>query len=210
MPRQNRVTPFGEIIATPERGMFMGNRGLLHDSQGRIQRTWKEVRWIICLLNFKGRQRQLMTPGQYTELFFLDEATALAAGHRPCAECRRDRYNDFRKAWQAAHAGTRPPTAVEMDRQLHAERIASDRSKRSFLANLKDLPNGVFVRYGASGENAYLLWNDKLVRWTATGYKEEKNRPIDLEVMVLTPESTVRTIQSGFLPEIHSSMKAPE
>ena len=95
MPRQNRVTPAGDIIATPERGTFFGNRGVLHDDQGRIRRTWQLKRWLICVLEYKGRRRTVMTPGRYTELFFLDEATALAAGHRPCAECRRERYNAF-------------------------------------------------------------------------------------------------------------------
>src|SRR6185503_4182043 len=105
MPRQNRVTPFGHIIATPERGTYLGNRGVLHDSEGRIRRTWQLRRWIVCVLALKGRKRQVMTPGHYTELFFLDEATALAAGHRPCAECRRERFNAFRKAWRAARPG---------------------------------------------------------------------------------------------------------
>src|SRR5580658_4307221 len=95
MPKQNRVNPFGEIIATPERGTFMGNRGVLHDDQGRIRRKWQGKRWIVCVLEFRGRKRKMMTPSRYTELFFLDEATALAAGHRPCAECRRDRSTLF-------------------------------------------------------------------------------------------------------------------
>src|SRR5271165_1152863 len=118
MPRQNRVTPFGEIVAVPERGTFMGNRGNLHNAEGHIKRTWQVKRWLVCLLEFKGRKRTVMRPGFYTELFFLDEATALAAGHRPCAECRRERYNDFRKAWQSSHPGTSGsslPTADEID-----------------------------------------------------------------------------------------------
>ena len=115
MPRQNRVTPFGDIIATPHRGTFMGNRGVLHDAGGRIKRAWQLKRWIVCVLVFKGRKRQVMTPGHYTELFFLDEATTLAAGHRPCAECRRDRFLAFGRAWRSARPkgkqGDRP-TAV--------------------------------------------------------------------------------------------------
>src|SRR4051812_13082053 len=102
MPRQNRVTPSGEIVAVPERGTMLGNRGLLHDGQGLIVRQWKEKRWIVCVLQFKGRRREVMSPGLYTELFFLDEATALAAGHRPCAECCRERFDAFRGAWAAA------------------------------------------------------------------------------------------------------------
>ena len=103
MPRQNRVNPFGEIIATPERGTFMGNRGVLHDEEGRIRRKWQGKRWLVCVLEFRGRKRKVMTPRRYTELFFLDEATALAAGHRPCAECRRERFKSFCYAWQQAH-----------------------------------------------------------------------------------------------------------
>src|SRR5262245_2769345 len=99
MPRQNRVTPFGEIIATPERGTFMGNRGVLDDETGKIRRTWQVRRWLLCVLEFRGRHRTVMTPGHYTELFFLDEATGLAAGHRPCFECRRDRFRAFQEAW---------------------------------------------------------------------------------------------------------------
>src|SRR3954451_12290461 len=103
MPRQNRVTPFGHIIATPERGTFMGNRGILHDEQGTIRRPWKVKRWLVCVLEFRERQRTVMAPNRYTELFFLDEATALAAGHRPCAECRHERFLAFCAAWKNAH-----------------------------------------------------------------------------------------------------------
>src|SRR6201998_3464626 len=105
MPRQNRVTPFGEIIATPERGTFMGNRGILHDELGHVKRAWQVRRWLVCVLEFRGRKRTVMTPNRYTELFFLDEATALAAGHRPCAECRHARFLDFCHAWRTATPG---------------------------------------------------------------------------------------------------------
>src|SRR5437762_13426760 len=131
MPRQNRVTPFGEIIATQGRGTFLGNRGVLHDGAGHVKRAWQLKRWLVCVLEFRGRKRQVMTPGHYTELFFLDEATALAAGHRPCAECRRERFNAFRKAWRSAHPGAGAsslPTADEIDRRLHAERVADRKS----------------------------------------------------------------------------------
>ena len=124
MPRQNRVNPFGEIIATPERGTFMGNRGVLHDDEGRIRRKWQGKRWIVCVLEFRGRKRKVMTPSRYTELFFLDEATALAAGHRPCAECRRERFKSFCCAWQPAHPqkGGSRPSASDIDTCLNAER----------------------------------------------------------------------------------------
>jgi hypothetical protein len=147
MPRQNRVTPFAEVVATPERGTIFGNRGLLHDPAGRIRRPWRLKRWLLCVVAFKGRKRQVMTPGRYTELFFLDEATGLAAGHRPCAECRRDRYLAFRNLWPA---GVLP--AVALDDQLHAERLNPDGSQRTFEANLDNLPDGVFVtRRGSVG-----------------------------------------------------------
>ena len=128
MPRQNRVTPFGELIATSERGTFLGNRGVLHDDAGCIQRPWQVKRWLLCLLDFRGRKRRVMTPRRYTELFFLDEATGLAAGHRPCAECRHDRFLAFCEAWRSGKR--RIPTAAVIDDQLHRERLASDRSKR--------------------------------------------------------------------------------
>src|SRR5262245_59079626 len=132
MARKNRVTPSGEIVATPERGTLMGNRGVLHDDQGRIVRRWQGKRWIACVLEFRGRKRTVMTPGRYTELFFLDEATALAAGHRPCAECQRERFNAFRDAWRRGNGVAMPPTAPEIDGRLHAERLGPGGSKRTW------------------------------------------------------------------------------
>lgn len=208
MPRQNRVTPFGNIIATPERGTFMGNRGVLHDAEGQIRRAWQLKRWIACVLEFRGRKRQVMTPGRYTELFFFDEATALAAGHRPCAECRHARFLDFCNAWGTAHPtdGTSArPTAREIDDRLHAERLAPDRSKRSFVAALDDLPDGVIVAVAAWGAQAYLVWDDYLLAWSPEGYGERRRRPKGEAVRVLTPKSTVETIRAGYLPEIHPS-----
>jgi hypothetical protein len=208
MARQNRVTPFGQIIATPDRGTFLGNRGVLHDAEGRLQRAWQGKRWLVCVLEFRCRQRQVMMPGRYTELFFLDEATALAAGHRPCAECRRERFNAFRLAWRSAHSGNSGsilPPADEIDRQLHAERIGPGRSKRMFEASLGKLPNGVFVQSADRGEGAYLVWNDVLLAWSAGRYTKRIARPKKAEVAVLTPESTVAAIRAGYIPEIHPS-----
>ena len=211
MPRQNRVTPFGEIIATPERGTFMGNRGVLHDAEGRIKRTWQLKRWIVCVVEFRGRKRQVMTPGRYTELFFLDEATALAAGHRPCAECRHARFLDFYNAWRQAHrVGGRSarPTAQEIDDRLHAERVAPDRSKRSFEAVLDGLPDGVIVTVAAWGDCAYLVRGDSLLAWSPGGYGERRRRPKRGEVKVLTPPSTVAAIRAGYIPDLHPSARA--
>jgi hypothetical protein len=208
MPKQNRVTPFGDLIATPGRGTFMGNRGVLHDGEGRIRRAWSLKRWIVCALEFRGRKRSVMTPGRYTELFFLDEATALAAGHRPCAECRHARFLAFCNAWGTASpgdGGSSRPTATVIDDRLHAERIASNRSKRSFLGSLDELPDGVFVTVAAWGEQAYLVWGDRLLAWSPGGYGERRRRPKGEEAKVLTPQSTVGTIRAGYVPEIHPS-----
>jgi hypothetical protein len=206
MPRQNRVTPTGEIIATPERGTFMGNRGVLHDVHGRIRRPWQLKRWILCLLEFRRRKRQVMAPGHYTELFFLDEATGLAAGHRPCAECRRDRFNAFRRAWRAGNpglAGTEDVTASTLDQRLHADRVA-DGSQRTFTADLDGLPDGVFVRPGGD-EGAWLLWAGALLAWSPAGYGEHRTRPRRERVSVLTPRWTVEAIRAGYVPVVHPS-----
>jgi hypothetical protein len=208
VPRQNRVTPFGEIIATPERGTFLGNRGVLHDAAGHLRRAWQLKRWLVCVLEFRGRKRQVMTPGHYTELFFLDEATALAAGHRPCAECRPARFLDFCNAWGMAHpaeGASARPTAQEIDDRLHAERVAPGRSKRSFEAALDRLPDGVFVAVAAWGGRACLVRGDYLLAWSPGGYGERRRRPKGEAVRVLTPQSTVGTIRSGYVPEIHPS-----
>lgn len=208
MPRQNRVTPFGDIIAIPDRGTFLGNRGVLHDDEGRIQRAWQVKRWIVCVLEFRGRKRRIMTPRRYTELFFLDEATALAAGHRPCAECRHVRFLAFCNAWAKAHrteGRSARPTADEIDRRLHTERLAPDRSKRDYVAALDDLPDGLFVTVAAWGEQAYLVRGDSLLAWSPGGYGERRRRPKGEAVRVLTPKSTVETIRAGYAPEIHPS-----
>jgi len=195
------VNPFGEIVSTPERGTFMGNRGVLHDDEGRIRRKWQGKRWIVCVLEFWGRKRKVMTPSRYTELFFLDEATALAAGHRPCAECRRERFNSFCCAWRQAHPqkGGSQPSASDIDNCLHAERVSP---KNLFVAKLADLPNGVFVKFA---EEPYLVYNDRLLAWSAGGYTKRIDRPHNAEVIVLTPKSTVATIRAGYVPVIHIS-----
>jgi hypothetical protein len=209
VPRQNRVTPFGDIVATSERGTIMGNRGVLHDAEGHITRAWQLERWIVCVLEFRGRKRSVMTPGHYTELFFLDEATALAAGHRPCAECRRARFLAYCNGWATAHPkGATRPTAATIDDRLHAERVAPDRSQRTFLARLDELPSGVFVTVAAKPEQPYLMWGDLLLAWTAGGYTEPRARPRKAEVRVLTPASTVRAIRAGYVPEVHPSAAA--
>ena len=205
MPRQNRVTPRGETVAVPERGTLMGNRGCLHDAKEQIRRPWQLERWIVCVLAFKGRKRRVMTPGHYTELFFLDEATALAAGHRPCAECQRGRFNAFRRALVAGGAKGDEPlrSAVEIDRRLHAERVAPDRSKRTYTANLDELPDGVFVFISGRTDSTFLVLGDALLAWTAGGYTARIERPREIVVNVLTPELTVGAIRGGYVPALH-------
>jgi hypothetical protein len=208
MPKQNRFTPFGDIVATADRGTFMGNRGVLHDDEGRIVRAWQLKRWIVCVLEFRGRERRVMTPGRYTELFFLDESTALAAGHRPCAECRRVRFLDFCNAWGQAHpdrATSARPTAREIDNRLHAERVASGRSEPSFVAALDDVPDGVIVTVPAWRGEAYTVRGNSLLAWSPGGYRERRQRPKAEAVRVLTPKSTVETIRAGYVPTIHPS-----
>jgi hypothetical protein len=184
----------------------MGNRGVLHDADGRIRRPWQLKRWIVCVLEFRGRWRAVMTPGRYTELFFLDEATALAAGHRPCAECRRDHYLAFRDAWPDAGLALRP-SAEEIDARLHAERVGPDRTPRVFAANLDTLPNGVFVQQAGKPAQAFLVWDDGLFAWSPAGYDKRRPRRRGEEVLVLTPRCTVETMRAGYVPEVHASAR---
>jgi hypothetical protein len=207
MPWQNRVTPFGDIIATPERGTFFGNRGLIHNDLGRITRSWRLKRWLVCVLEFRGRKRTVMTPGRYTELFFLDEATALSAGHRPCAECRRSRFVDFGNAWKIAYKKRERPWAVEMDERLHAQRLSSQFAKKTFTAALNQLPDGVFITLAGDEETAYLVWRGALHAWSPAGYHSRLPRPRKETVAVLTPRSTVQAIQAGYVPEVHESAR---
>jgi hypothetical protein len=200
-PLQNRVTPYGDIAAAAGRGLFMGNRGVLHDAHRRIVRFSQVRRWIICRLEFRGRRRRIMTPGSYTELFFLDEAAALAAGHRPCAECRHDDYVRYRDAWAAAHHGV-TPTADDMDRTLHGERLAAPRIKRTYRAPMGALPDGVYLEIDGA---AWLLWAGAVHRWSAAGYIERGRRPRGV-VTVLTPPSTVAVIEAGYPLLVHPSV----
>jgi hypothetical protein len=210
MPRQNRVTPFGTIIATPERGTLMGNRGLLHDGDGQIRRDWRLKRWIHCVLEFNGRHRQVMTPGRYTELFFLDEATALAAGHRPCAECLRARYEEYRAAWAAGNPHCLPSerlSAEFIDDILHRDRINDDGSKRLIPAPLDELPDGVFVAGVDRPNEPFLIKGQTLLEWSPGGYRERVPREQGARVCLLTPLSTVEAIRAGFAPGLHETAR---
>jgi hypothetical protein len=174
----------------------MGNRGVLHDASRQIISPWRLKAWILCRLEFRGRRRQVFSPARYSELFFLDEATAFAAGHRPCAECNRERFNEFKRAWGSE------PKAAEIDAVLHAERIA-DGEKVSYEARLDELPTGVMIeREGA----ACLVHADLLYLWSFGGYGAPLPRPAGAtRVRVLTPRSMVRAIAQGLAPQIHPS-----
>ena len=211
MPRQNRVTPWGEIITVPDRGMFMGNRGTLHDANGRLNsQRWTRKAWVTCLLSFKERHRQVMAPGQYTELFFLDEATALAAGHRPCATCRREDYSRFTQHWVKANAqrlGLANASIADIDNTLHQERFISGGWQNGWNPPLKELPNGTFVVLD-NPNIAWLVWGNELLEWSPGGYRSRIKRPTDQSVSVLTPRSIVAVLAAGYVPELHPSARA--
>lgn len=196
MPLRNRVTPDGRIIAATARGTVMGNRGILHDEHRRIVRMHKNTAWLICRLEFNGRRRAVMSPGTYTELFFLDEAVALAAGHRPCAECRRDSYRAFLEAAGAVRA-------ADLDRALNRSRRAPRVS-----APLDTLPDGVFVVLRQAGHDELrLLWQDSLYRWQPSGYAD----PVAVThlggtpVPVVTPALSVDALRRGYSAAVHQS-----
>jgi len=199
MALQNRVTPESELIADPARGLVYGNRGCLHDADGRIRRHHASRRWIACRLRFRGWHRSpLLQPGRFTELFFLDEATAFAAGHRPCALCRRDDYVRFGERFRG------PSGADAMDVQLHAERM-DGRAQRHHAAALDELPDGAFVlRDGAP----WLVRGGALLRWTPGGYAERAPRPADRRGVLITPPSLVAVLRTGWegaVPLLHPS-----
>ncbi|HEX5227125.1 MAG TPA: hypothetical protein VFW44_05420 [Bryobacteraceae bacterium] len=195
MPLQNRVDPFGNIFRTSARGTFMGNRGgALHNDAREIVRTYKSRRWITCVLEFRGRHRAIMSPGRYTELFFLDEAVAFAAGHRPCAECRHERFKAFQRAW------SHNATADEIDLDLHAAR-SGDRHKQP----LRSLPNGTFVEIDGC---AWLASKSALLLWSPEGYIGKISLPRDRLVTVLTPRPIVDCFRRGYQPELHPSAQA--
>lgn len=210
MPLQNRVTPCSTILAIPEHGMFMGNRGCLHnEDRAIIRQTCSEQRWIICKVDFNGRRRTLMSPGKYTELFFLDEATALAAGHRPCAECRRENYRAFKGAWIEGNPNSglsQCSSITEIDKILHQERLTQAGKQLTYRGNLSDLPNGAMVV--PNGTEEPCLWNQQgLYRWTPGGYEAHSTVAQDEEVMVLTPRSVINAIKCGFTPVFHPSVE---
>ena len=200
MPLQNRVTPQGDIIATPHRGMFTGNRGIIHDPASKtLTRRWAGPAWLTCVCEFRGRRRQMMGGRSWTELFFLDEATAFAAGHRPCFFCRRDDANRFRAAWQEGNR-VGPMRAPEIDAVLHRERLQGGRKRLHALPTpLEQLPDGAMVQ---AGGESYLIARRRLLRWSPAGYGVAA-APAD--AMLLTPPSTLRAFGAGYRPVLHPS-----
>jgi hypothetical protein len=202
MPLQNRVNPFGELFADPARGTFMGNRGGRFHTEARTltARRWASRQWICCVLTFKGRHRDVW--GRfYTELFFLDEPTALAAGHRPCFECRRRDAEGFVEHWRKAHGLRDRPRAAEMDRVLHRERLQG-RAKRRHGGAIDDLPDGAFL---VLDDVAFVVRGNALLRWTPTGYDRPVQRPRGVTVDVLTPPAILAVLAAGYQPRWHAS-----
>jgi hypothetical protein len=199
MPLQNRVTPFGDLVAVEARGLLMGNRGRLHDADRRIVRFAQGRRWIACLTSFRGRRRTVMSPGSYTELFFLDEAVALAAGHRPCAECRREDYQRFQAAWARAVSGD--TSADAMDHVLDADRRDGPRTKRTYRETLGALPAGAYVEIDG---RAWLVWDGAVHAWTAAGYTDRRQTHSG-PVTVITPRCIVAVLREGYRPTVHPS-----
>lgn len=203
MPLQNRVTPFGEIVVDPSRGMFFGNRGgRIHGPGQRLtKRRWASRAWICCVLSFKGRQRQLMSPDSYTELFFLDEVTALAAGHRPCFECRRKDALSFFNAYAEARQLEHRPSAPELDRVLHASRL-DGKAKRLEPAPSEKLPTGTMVVHETS---AWAVHGELLLKWSFEGYSQCVAKPTGSVFQVITPHPMVEALRLGYNPVFHPS-----
>lgn len=197
MPLQNRVTPFGDIVSTTHRGRFTGNRGIIHDPATRtlLNRRWSSKAWIACVCEFRGRRRKVMSGRSWTELFFLDEATAFAAGHRPCFYCRRADAVKFRDAWAKGNRSARV-SATSIDATLHAERL-EDRVKRLHVLRLPvlELPEGAMV---ATGGQSYLVRAGETWLWSFAGYSRASLD--DRHLKLLTPPSTVRAFRAGYRP----------
>ena len=202
MPLQNRVTPTGDIIATAHRGMFTGNRGIIHDPATKtlLKKRWSSPAWITCVCEFRGWRRKVMGGRSWTELFFLDEATAFAAGHRPCFFCRRDDANRFRAAWEEGNgvAGIR---AWEMDTVLHSERLERGKKRLHPLSKpVAQLPDGAMVQ---QDEESFLILQGRALRWSMTGYL--KAEAVLHDALLLTPPSTLRALSAGYQPVLHPS-----
>ncbi len=200
MPAPNRVTPTGEIVAIDQRGLYLGNRGCLHHRPGEIARPWQVRRWITCRLAYKGWVAPRWEPGRYTALFFWDEAVALAAGHRPCALCRRADYRAWGDAWATVTGA--PAGADAMDRRLHADRLDGRRQRRHVRA-WADLPAGTFVALAGRADRPAVVLDDRCLPWSPAGYGPAGDRPGPGPAVVLTPAVTVDVVAAGYRPVIH-------
>ncbi len=201
MPLQNRVTPQGDIIATSARGMFTGNRGIIHDPETRtlLKKRWSTHAWLTCVLEFRRRRRKVMQRRSWTELFFLDEATAFAAGHRPCFYCRREDAMRFRAAWERGNRVSEA-NAPDIDAVLHQERFASSKKLHELPMKIEQLPDGAMVK---AGEESFLIARGKPLLWSPAGYRAAKGGIND--VKLLTPPSTVRAFAAGYRPALPES-----
>ena len=203
MSLQNRVLPTGDITTQPWRGTLMGNRGILHNDRQQLEtRRWQHPHWVTCVLTYKDWHRPVMTPRNYTELFFLDEACALAAGHRPCGMCRRADYTRFRKAWAVAHGDN---TLDHDDRLLHAARVTRARQQVRHTAPLDSLPDGSFILQGGA---PHLVWQTDLLRCEDSRYTVRLPRPSTGRATILTPAPTVATLAQGYKPALHPQARA--
>jgi hypothetical protein len=201
MAERNRVTPTGEIVATPLRGAWTGNRGVLHEGR-EIVRFHAGDLWITCALEFRGRHRELWLPNRWTPLFFHDEAVAFAAGHRPCGECRRSEYQAYKSAWAEALGGA-PPSAGEMNRRLHAERIVPGTHRRRFhQLPWAELPDGAFV---IDDGDPHLVRGTELVAWDLDGYGSSRRRPRRGTATAITPPATIAVLRAGYPVQIAAS-----
>jgi hypothetical protein len=209
MPLQNRVNPFGDIVATPERGAWTGNRGVIHNKEKKIVKHHAVKYWITCVLDYKGAQRTVMSPNRWTELFFLDEATAFAAGHRPCGFCRYADFKRFKTLWVAANSALYDVTEQTkmdiIDNYIHQERLHKDGSRQRYKAILSTLPDGTFINL--RGEKAHLWYQKRLFEWSFSGYNAVFDCDTNQEVAVLTPLSYVEVFKLGYVPEVHTSVQ---
>lgn len=199
---QNRVDPLGNIIKTSAKGLWMGNRGILHNDKKEVLRPFKLKAWLICKLEFNGRKRQIMAPHRYTELFFMDEATAFAAGHRPCFECRRQDYNRFKLFWLKGNPeyGFDEKTSFQkIDDILHKERIGRDKLKITFEEHADKLPDGTFVLLN---DKPFLISGGMVYLWSAFGYEKGVLLHANNKLTVLTPRSVVSAFRAGYVPQI--------
>jgi len=201
------VTPFGEIVAVAARGTLMGNRGCLHDAERRVVTSSARVAWITCRLEWNGIRRTIMAPGKYTELFFLDEATALAAGHRPCGDCRADRLVEFERAWAQGVEGRPGEMAVvsRIDPTLKRDREERRGVQRQFVGRARDLPDGVMVQLPGEEGNARLKWRGQYLKWSPSGYGRPRVVEPKTTLKVLTPACTVKVLAAGYVPEVHAT-----